>query len=109
MRAYYFTASKDAIDIDFETTIYSDEVPDFWDCYELARENDCEFFTLFSDEEDGEQVYIINALDPDNGAESAINGEYYMEDEARYEVEQLEETDKRNGEYIPNRYRIVAI
>ena len=46
MKKWYFTASRDAVEIDFETIIESDTEPGFWDCYELAASHGCEFFIV---------------------------------------------------------------
>lgn len=46
MKKWNFTASRDAINIDFETIIESDTEPGFWDCYELAASHGCEFFDV---------------------------------------------------------------
>lgn len=46
MKQWYFTASRDAIEIDFETILESDTEPGFWDCYNLAALHDCDYFTV---------------------------------------------------------------
>lgn len=46
MKKWILTASRDAVNIDFETVIESENEPDFWTCYNLATAHDCEFFTI---------------------------------------------------------------
>ena len=46
MKKWHFTASRDAVEIDFETVIESDTEPGFWDYYELAALHGCEFFSV---------------------------------------------------------------
>lgn len=46
MKKWRLTASVNGVLIDFETLIESETEPDFWTCYDLAREYDCDFFTV---------------------------------------------------------------
>ena len=46
MKKWLFTASVDAVDIDFETIIESEEEPGFCECEELAQENGCEWWSV---------------------------------------------------------------
>lgn len=48
VKKWWFTASTDGNQIDFETVIKSEKKPSFWHCNELAEENGC---TLWSIEE----------------------------------------------------------
>lgn len=43
---WLLTCSKDAIEIDFETVIESETEPGFWECYDIASRNGCEFFSI---------------------------------------------------------------
>lgn len=52
MRKYYFTASVDAVDVDYETVIYTKEEPGFWRCNELAERHGCEWWSLDEDYEE---------------------------------------------------------
>lgn len=99
-RAYHLQASKDGSNVDFEDTFISSEVPGFWECYERAAEHGCDFFTVFSDEEDGEPVYTINVIDPDNGAENTFCDDLFTYEDAVYNVEQMEQEDRNNGIYV---------
>ena len=46
MKNWILTASRDGINIDFETIIESDTEPGFWACYELAAAHNCDFFSI---------------------------------------------------------------
>lgn len=46
MKKWILTCSKDAIDIDYEEIIESEEEPGFWDCYCIAADHGCDFFTV---------------------------------------------------------------
>lgn len=46
MRKWLLTCSIDAIDVDYETIIESETEPDWWICANIAREHDCEWWTL---------------------------------------------------------------
>lgn len=46
MNKYILTMSRDAISIFKEITIEAEQEPDFWQCYELAQENECNYFSL---------------------------------------------------------------
>lgn len=46
MRKWLFTASTDAIDIDYETIIYAKEEPNFWKLYNLAERHGCEWWSV---------------------------------------------------------------
>lgn len=46
MQKWIFTASIDGNLIDYETVIESETEPDFWTCYELAAEHNCDFFSV---------------------------------------------------------------
>ena len=54
MKKWYFTASIDAVDIDYQTVIYAKYEPDFWRLYDLAKRHGCEFWTL--EDEDYEEI-----------------------------------------------------
>ena len=43
---YILTCSTDGIDIYYEEIIISDKEPGFWECYEIAENHGCEFWTL---------------------------------------------------------------
>lgn len=45
MKTWLLTMSCDGNDIDAEEIITSDTEPNFWDCYEIAERNRCEFFS----------------------------------------------------------------
>ena len=46
MAKWLLTASVDAVDIDYETTIESDGEPDFWTCYHIAQAAGCAWWTV---------------------------------------------------------------
>lgn len=46
MKKWQLSCSIDGINIDHEEVIYSDTEPDFWTCYEIAKENGCDYFTI---------------------------------------------------------------
>ena len=46
MKKWYFTASRDAIDIHYDTIIESETEPEFWNLYELAALHGCDYFML---------------------------------------------------------------
>ena len=46
MKKYYLICSVDGIDIDFETTIEATEEPSFWECYNIAADHGCDYWTL---------------------------------------------------------------
>ena len=43
---WLLTASKDGINVDFETIIASETEPDFWTCYEIADAHDCTLWSV---------------------------------------------------------------
>ena len=43
---WLFTASVDAVGIDFETILESESEPDFWTCDNLANEHGCEWWSI---------------------------------------------------------------
>lgn len=45
-KQWYFTASIDAINIDFDIIIYSNYEPGFWFCEDLARRHGCSYWTI---------------------------------------------------------------
>lgn len=45
MHTWLLTCSTDAVGVDYEEIIRSDDEPDFWTCYEIAAAHDCPFFT----------------------------------------------------------------
>ena len=47
MKKWLLTCSIDAIGIDFETVLFSEEEPRFWTCEEIAQANGCDFWTVF--------------------------------------------------------------
>lgn len=50
-RKYLFTASRDGVNIDVETIIEAYTAPGFWDCYGLAQEHGCDYFSISETEE----------------------------------------------------------
>ena len=46
MRNWIITCSADGIDIDHEEIIASDNEPDYWTCYTIAKSHNCEFFNV---------------------------------------------------------------
>ena len=46
MRKWLFTASRDGINVDFETVLESDHEPDFWTCYDIADAHGCPYFNV---------------------------------------------------------------
>ena len=46
MNEYLLTCSIDAINVDYEQIIVADSEPDFWTCYDIAREHDCEWWMV---------------------------------------------------------------
>ena len=52
MKKWILTASRDGILVDYETTLESENEPDFWTCYEIADKNDCTLWSIDEFEED---------------------------------------------------------
>ena len=46
MKNYILTMSRDAISIYKEITIRAKKEPSFWQCYEIAQSNGCDWWTL---------------------------------------------------------------
>lgn len=46
MKKWLLTASRDGINVDYETIIESDTEPDFWTCYELADAAGCTLWSV---------------------------------------------------------------
>lgn len=46
MKNYILTMSRDAINTYKEITIRAEKEPDFWECYELAVKNKCDYFYI---------------------------------------------------------------
>ena len=46
MKKWLLTCSIDAVDINFETVLFSEEEPVFWTCEEIAQANGCDFWTV---------------------------------------------------------------
>lgn len=46
MNTYILIMSKDGIWIDAETEIKAENEPGFWECYEIAQKNNCDFFNI---------------------------------------------------------------
>lgn len=44
MRRWALVCSVDAVDIDYETEIESEDEPDFWDCQTIATEHCCDWW-----------------------------------------------------------------
>lgn len=45
-KQWLLTASTDGNMIDYEEIIESDTEPDFWQCYNIAEQHNCEFFHI---------------------------------------------------------------
>lgn len=46
MKKWRLTCSIDAIDIDYETVIESESEPGFCECYNIAEEHGCEWWSI---------------------------------------------------------------
>ena len=46
MAQWLLTCSVDAVDIDYEEIIESDDEPGFWDCDAIANEHGCEWWSI---------------------------------------------------------------
>ena len=46
MSKWILTCSIDAVDVDYDEIIESDEEPGFWDCQEIAEAHGCDFWSL---------------------------------------------------------------
>ena len=46
MKAWHLTASVDGVDIDFETVIFSEAEPGYWECDNIANENGCSLWSI---------------------------------------------------------------
>ena len=46
MRKWILTCSIDAVDVDHEEIIESNEEPGFWECYAIAEAHGCAFFSV---------------------------------------------------------------
>ena len=46
MKKWLLTCSVDAVDVDFETVLFSEEEPSFWTCNDIAQTNGCDFWTV---------------------------------------------------------------
>lgn len=46
MKKWILTASRDGINVDFETIIESETEPGFWECYELADAAGCTLWSI---------------------------------------------------------------
>ena len=46
MKRWLLDCSRDGIDVDYEEIIWSESEPEFWDCYQIAEDHDCEWFTV---------------------------------------------------------------
>lgn len=46
MKKWLLTCSIDAVCVDFETVLFSEEEPWFWTCDEIAQANGCDFWTI---------------------------------------------------------------
>ena len=46
MKKWLLTCSIDAVCVDFETVLSSEEEPGFWTCDEIAQANGCDFWTI---------------------------------------------------------------
>ena len=46
MKKWLLTCSIDAVNIDFETVLFSEEEPGFWTCNDIAQANGCDFWTI---------------------------------------------------------------
>ena len=52
MRKWELVCSVDADGVDYSEVIESDTEPGFWDCYEIAEQHGCPWFTLDELEDD---------------------------------------------------------
>ena len=46
MKKWLLICSIDAVDVDFETVLFSEEEPVFWTCNDIAQANGYEFWTI---------------------------------------------------------------
>ena len=46
MKKWLLICSIDAVDVDFETVLFSEEEPVFWTCNDIAQANGCDFWTI---------------------------------------------------------------
>ena len=46
MKKWLLVCSVDAINIDYEQIITSDTEPSFWDCYSIAENHNCDYWSL---------------------------------------------------------------
>lgn len=44
IKKWILTCSTDAIEINFQTVLFSETEPDFWTCEAIAAANNCEWF-----------------------------------------------------------------
>ena len=55
---YRLTCSKDAIDVDYEVEFERKEEPSLWECYSIAEEHGCEWWSL-DRLENGKEVQVF--------------------------------------------------
>lgn len=48
---WLLTCSVDAVDVDYEQIIDSDEEPGYWECDEIAQEHGCDWWSICELEE----------------------------------------------------------
>ena len=56
MENYLITASKDGVDIDFETELQSTTKPNYYDVYELCADHGCPLFYVSKLDNDGQVI-----------------------------------------------------
>ena len=47
MKKWILAASRDGINIDFETMLHSETEPEYWECEEIASAHGCPYFTIW--------------------------------------------------------------
>ena len=56
MENYLITASKDGVDIDFETELQSTTKPNYYDVYELCADHGCPLFYVSQLDDEGNVI-----------------------------------------------------
>lgn len=52
MKKWIIDGSIDGNMLDFSEIVESEKEPDFWECYEIAQNHNCDFFTVTELEEE---------------------------------------------------------